>query len=428
MLPATVVAADYAGTLDLLDRTEFRVRTTQEVDTVPGFPNNTQTAVGYDLFTQPTIRARVLDRRWDFELSYAPSFTFADLELGFTPTILHIGDTRVGWHDRFVTVTLMQGASYGQLNGAYIAPTSTQQLVPGQPPIVMAAPAPTTVDYLASRTTGSIGVRLDRRNLVTASGEYDVIGGTNAVSRLTVPEQSGPRANATYEYIASRRDQLLTTALFQSTDFLGLQCLPSDGNAAALYSCSPQSRIFQGGEAVRHRITRRASVSLGAGFAASVSRLQTEGPFQTAYYPTGEALLTVDLQRPPEGALGMPAQEGGQATVASTLRVSARLAPLVDIRTGNVYNAAAAEGSFVVPASARLAFHASGGFLQYLPSGSVGAVTLVHSEAEVAYAVDPYVSLALGERGIWQQQIGFGTFVSTYGYLAVTVREPRFTF
>lgn len=428
MLPATVVAADYAGTLDLFDCTEFRVRTTQELDTAPGYPANTLTQVGYDLFTQPTARAQVFDRRWHFELTYAPSFTFPDLELGFTPTILQVGDAHVSWHDRFVTVSLTQGASYGQLNGAYIAPTATQPAAAGQPPVITAAPAPTTIDYLASRSAGSVAFLLDRRNRVSASAEYDVIGGTNAASRVTVPEQYGPRANATYAYLASRRDQLLTIALFQSTDFLGLQCLPPDGNPAALFSCSPQSRIFQGGEALRHQITRRASISLGAGLAASVSRLQTEGQFQTAYYPTGEALLAVDFNRPVEEVFATPGGAGGPAMVASTLRLSARLAPLVDIRTGNVYNAAAAEGSLVVPASMRLAFHASGGFLQYLPTGSVGAVTLVHSEAEVAYAVDPYVSLAVGERGIWQQQDGFGTFVSTYGYVAVTVAEPRFTF
>ncbi len=433
MLPAAVVAADTMGTLDLLDRTEFRLRTTQEVDAPPGLPADTATVVGYDLFTQPTINARLFDRRWDFRLSYAPSFTLPDLELGFTPMILQLGVASVGWHDRFVTVGFTQSTSYGELNGAYIAPTAAQEPIPGQPPVITAAPAPTTIDFLDTRTAGALGLRLDRRDRITASAEYYVTGGTNAASRLVVPEEYGPRANATYEYLASRRDQLLTTALFQGADFLGLQCLPADGNAAALFPCSPQSRILQGGEALRHRITRTATVSAGAGMAASWSRLQTAGAFQTTFYPTAEALLSLDFDRPSEEVFGTPAasaagaSEGGQI-VASTLRLSGSLAPLVDIRTGNVYNALAVEGSLVVPASTRVAFQASGGFLQYLPTGSPGAVTLAHTEAEIDYAVDPYVILALGERGIWQEQIGFGAFVSSYGYVAVTLREPRFTF
>ena len=431
MLPAAVLVADYAGTLDLLDRTEVRLRTTQELAAPPGLATNAVTALGLDLFTQPTIRLGVLDRRWSFGVSYAPSFTFPDLELGFTPTILHVGDAHASWHDRDYTFALTQGASYGQLNGAYIAPQTAQQPIPGQPPAITATPAPVTVDYLASRSVASIGVRLDRRNQVTASGEYDVVGGTNTASRVTVPEQYGPRANATYEYLASHRDAFLTAALFQSTDFLGLQCLPTNGDPTAVFSCSPSARMFEVSEALRHRITRRATISAGAGFAAAVWRMQPNEAFQTTYYPTGEALFSLDFARPSEEGFGTPPAQGGaadEAIVATSLRISSRLAPLVDIRTGNVYNAVAAEGSLIVPASMRVAFRAGGGFLQYLPTGSAGAVSLVHSEAEVDFAADRYVTLSLGERGIWQEQNGFGTFISSYGFLAVTLREPRFTF
>ncbi len=161
--------------------------------------------------------------------------------------------------------------------------------------------------------------------------------------------------------------------------------------------------------------------------AASVARLQRDEPFQTTVYPTGDALLSVDLQHSPAEAPGTGAP-GNPAMLASTLRISGHLAPLTDIRTGNVYNAVAAEASLVVPASMRVAFRAGGGFLQYLPSDSVGAVTLVHTEAEVDFAAAREVTFALGERGIWQQQNGFGAFVSTYGFLAVTLSEPRFTF
>jgi hypothetical protein len=429
MLAATAaLAADYAGTIDLIDRTEFRVRTTEEVAVPTPLVANTNANVGYDLFTQPILRVRLYERTWELEASYAPSFTFADLEFGFTPTILHSGDLRAAWRDRFVTLGVIQAISYGQTNGAYVVPNATQQPAPGQPPLVTAALTPTTIDYIASRSGGSVGVRVGRRDVILASAEYDINGGTNAASRAVAPEQSGPRANVAYEYAISRRDQVLTNALFQGTDFIGLQCLPPDGNPNAFFSCAPQSRIFEVGEALHHLITRRAYVSVGAGFAATMSRLQTEGTWQTAYYPTGEAVLSIDFPAPSGEAYGVPVSQGGHPMMASTLRLSGRLGPLVDIRTGDVFNSVGAEGSFAVPASQQVAFQTSAGFLQYLPTYAAGAVSLAHSEVEVDYALDPFVSFALGGRGVWQSQNGFGAFVSTYAYVALTVREQRFTF
>jgi hypothetical protein len=428
MLPAAVLVADYRGTLDLLDRTEMRLRTTQELAAPAGIVTNAQTDVGYDIFTQPTIRANVTDRRWTFGASYAPSFTFPELETGFTPVILNTGDAHVAWLDRVVTASFTQTASYGQLNGAYLAPVAAQVPVPGQPPVVTAVPAPVTIKYVASRTTGSLGIRLDPRNQVTASAEYDVTGGTDTPSRLVVPEQYGPRANVTYEYLFSQRDALLTTALYQNTAFNGLQCLPANGNPNALFACSPENHIFEAGEAMRHRITREAAIALGAGVASSVSRQQDFEPFQTTFYPTGEALFSLAFARPSEEAYGSPSADGDAAILASSLRISGRLAPLVDIRTGNVYNAVDVEGGLVVPASMRVALRVSSGYLQYLPAGSTGAVSLVHGDAEIDFAPARTVTFALGDRIVWQEQIGYGTFLSSYGFLAVTVREPRLTF
>jgi hypothetical protein len=428
MLP--IVLADYAGVLDLHDRTEVRARTTQELAAPAGFPTNSQTNIGLDVFTQPTTRVRLFDRQWTFEAAYAPSFTFPDLELGFTPSILHLGDLHIGWADRFVSVGLTQSITYGQLNSAFFVPTSMQQPIPGQPPMIAATPVPVSVDYIGSRSAGNVTVRLGRRSLLSMSGEYDVYGGTNAVSRLTVPQQYGPRANVTYSYLLSRRDQLLTTALFQSTNFLGLQCLPPDGNPAATFACSPESRIVQGQETYRHRVARNIDFAAGMGLAASVSRLQNDQPFVTTYYPTGEGVLTVAFARPSEEVFGRPPHqpEDRAAVVASTLRLAARVAPLVDIRTGKVSNAVVTEGALVVPVSNLVAFQTGAGFLQYVPTGSVGAVTLFHTEAEVDFVADSDVTFSIGERGIWQQQNGFGTFVSTYGFVAATVRAPRFTF
>jgi hypothetical protein len=428
MLPT--VLADYAGLLDLHDRTEVRARTTQQLVAPAGLPTNAQTNIGLDLFTQPTIRVRLFDRQWAFEAAYAPSFTFPDLELGFTPSILQIGELHVGWVDRFVTVGLTQNVTYGQLNTAYFVPTAMQQPIPGQPPMIAATPAPVTVDYLGSRSALTVAARLDRRSLLSLSGEYDVYGGTNTVSRITVPQQYGPRANATYSYLVSRRDQLLTTALFQSTEFRGLQCVPPGGSLAASFACSPESRIIQGQETLRHRLARNIDFAAGVGMAAAVARLQNNQPFGTTYYPTGEAVLTVAFARPSEEVFGARPHEPEDRApmVASTLRLATRVAPLVDIRTGNVSNAVVTEGSLVVPLSTVLAFSGGAGFLQYVPTGSAGAVTLFHTEAEVDFVADSDVTLSLGERGIWQQQNGFGTFVTTYGFLAVTLRAPRFTF
>src|SRR5580700_4303846 len=121
MIVIAVLVAQYAGTLDLSDTTRVGLRITQncqpsQVVLPAGTPRCAgppppvqsriaeQALVAGDLSTTALARLRVSDRRWEYALTYSPTVTAPDIEIGFYPELLQSGTASAGWHDRFTQV------------------------------------------------------------------------------------------------------------------------------------------------------------------------------------------------------------------------------------------------------------------------------------------------------------------------------------
>src|SRR5580693_2507574 len=125
-----VVLADYAATLDVSDRSEARLRSTQQLSAAPGATVAQSVVLGLDLMTTPRVVLHLSDRVWDWTLSYTPSVLAPDLELGLQPTA-----------------------------------------------------APVTLNYGSAHTYVLGSLRLGRRSIVSAGVDYLLSGGIDDASR-----------------------------------------------------------------------------------------------------------------------------------------------------------------------------------------------------------------------------------------------------
>jgi hypothetical protein len=228
MIATAVLCAQYAGTLDLLDTTTLRARATQSLTNGSLQPPIYQAAttteagkeivIGGDFSTVASARLRLADRSWEYVLSYSPMLTLADVELGLNATrtlVLQNATASVGWHDRFVRVSVTESASYGFLYtllpyqptaAAAPAPmgnTPAPAPTPGPPPppggtstVVIAAPR--RIEYGTSDTQGAVSVLVERHSSLAFSGGYLVSGGLTSDGQQIIPERFGPHAEASF--------------------------------------------------------------------------------------------------------------------------------------------------------------------------------------------------------------------------------------
>ncbi|MGH7270537.1 MAG: hypothetical protein ACREJ3_08915, partial [Polyangiaceae bacterium] len=174
MLLIVPLAAQYAGTIELLDRTDVRARSTEQLAAPaavgPGAPPaaaGTGIESGIDFVTTAGARLRLYDRRWEWTLSYSPSLIIPDViplqSLGLQQPegvqLLHVGSAGVSWHSRLVHVSLTEAVSYGELNSAFL---NQPQAPAGQPLIVQTVPAPQTIQFGSSNTDGVVSLQLGR--------------------------------------------------------------------------------------------------------------------------------------------------------------------------------------------------------------------------------------------------------------------------
>src|SRR5579859_6617662 len=137
MLP--LLLADFANYLDVIDRSEIELDATHTfpaaqpvVDpitgkVVAGPPAAGDTALSINFFTQPQVRYRATNRRWEFTLGYLPSLTVTDLELlggaGEDVVVLHEGQAGVAWIPaRHLTLAVNEDVSYGRFNAGILLP------------------------------------------------------------------------------------------------------------------------------------------------------------------------------------------------------------------------------------------------------------------------------------------------------------------
>ena len=425
MLPTAVLIADYAGTLEVLDRSEARARTTKAFSSASGQTQAQDVTFGVDLFTQPLVRARVTDRHWDYTLGYMPSFTLPDIEGGLSFQSLHVGTASIGWRDRGVRIAVTEEASYGSFNSAYLAQpaqsapssqpaqgtTATPQAAASISPILA---APQTIRFASTRTMGSIAVQVGTRTTLGVDGGYLWSGGLDGASQSVIPNQYGPRADASFSYALTRSDQLVTNAYAQDTQFSEALCVTSTGvvDPTASQVCSPEVQIGQIQEGVRHGWSGSTSLEVDGGGAFARTRPDRSAPFQLNVFPSARV------------AIAHRTGKGGHLA----LELSAQLSPLIDPRTGVVSNFAQGQMSVTDPLTHIVSFHGALTGAQTVPTDAPLAVTVVNGTVELTFQLDRRVELGVGESAAWQTERSLGTFFFTYGYLAVTVHAPALRF
>ncbi|MGO9838158.1 MAG: hypothetical protein ACLP1X_28585 [Polyangiaceae bacterium] len=429
MIATTVLAAQYAGTLDLSDTTKVDARATSPPPIIEA-PRLEKVVLAMDVSTIPTVRIRLLDRQLEYTLSYTPTLTAFDLEVGLSPLVLHTGFGTVAWHNRTIRVTLSEAGAYGQLNSALLY---QQPTVPGQPTaVVQSAPAPTTIDFASSNTEASVSLRSGRSTTIVVSGGYMLSGGTSAFAQTVLPQQQGPRGSASVAYALSRIDNLTTLVSVQDATTSG-ECPPlttaapalppsrqfSDAVNAAIDEavqsplCVTRAGVAQVTETLRHRFSSTLSLSLGVGASAALVQAPAAGE-ELVIQPVGTVTLLDGLGR----------------NDTRTLTVSANVTPFVDIRTGLVDDRAGATATLVEQVAPTITLRCTASALQSIPFPTIYPypITLFTGGVEARNRLDRQLDFALGVQTLWQNQTGYGTLASTIGYVSVTARAPTLHF
>jgi len=423
MLPLAAVFAQYSSTLDLSDRTEIRARSTIQLAAPAGQQSGITVAPAVDAFTQPEARLVVANRTWQYIVSSFVGLTVPDIlrAVGREPLDTDEGLVTFGGATASVRyragrllVDLSETGSLGRQNSAFLFQTPT---APGQTTVVQTAPQPTTILTGSTDTVGNIGLRLSPRAEVSLRGEYIVSGGINSAAKQVLPEQYGPRASGIFDYTVSKRDRLLTTVSAQSTRFTNGECLSAAGLASGtLLACAPEDQVASVGESLRHLLTRRADLTLGAGVAVARTKSIPHDPFSVHEYPTAEAAVSVRF---------------GDRAETATAKVDLLLVPYIDARTGIVSDRFQGTVSLVDILTSRVTVQAAADLAQTItplfPSDPSPA-TIVSAELEADFRVNRQIDLSLGERAFWQNQEGYGTFISAFGFFGVTVRDPTLHF
>jgi hypothetical protein len=403
MLPPLVLAAGYAGTLELSETSEVRGRI-----------NSTPADVAVDFLEQPQLRARVTDRRWDFDFSYTPSLTLPDLQGGVDPQFFETGSTGLAWHDRLVRVAFTESLTHGTINSAFLT-----TLTPGAP-ATAGGTAPTTlqpaappglITILSTTTAAAVSARIDRRSSLSVDGAFTRSGGLDEHSQQFIPEQRGLNAGATFSSALSRRDRTMTSVRALGTDF-GLTTCPvaTTLSTTPTIQCMPQDRLIQATQAIQHSVQRATTLGMSAGLSVSWSRLDRASPYRIVPYPIAGTFLTHRF-----GERG-----------ADMLEFDTQLAPAIDTLSGQVSQRVQGQLTLTEPLDNRTTLSAFASALQTIPGTDPPDVTMVGGGVEVGELVKRgLLRVAVGSRAAWQSDnIAGGSFFSALLYLDVTVFAP----
>jgi hypothetical protein len=361
MLAALPLAADLAASVMLSDRTEARVRD----------PGDSPTGPSIDIATTPDARLILVSPRTDFTLAYTPRLTLWDVnDIGVQPLWLHTGLARVAWHDEDTALSLEQDATYGATNFAALTFAPSPEEQPTMPPRVDVIPTSQIVQFESSTTTlGSriVGRRWDFRSHVG----YQLSGGADDASRLVVPLQKGPLADATLTFAQSPVDHFATTVTASQTEF----------------SSGPEIALGEVDEGWKHRWSPLTETTFALGISeASVQPSPVVDSFRETN-PVVEAIL--------DDAMLI---DGDHVT----LRLDARLGPVVNRLLGIVDERV--QGSVLSKWTHRpFAMSAFASAQQSVPTDGTYATSLLTGELAVSYTATEAVVFDMGVRGLWQK-------------------------
>jgi hypothetical protein len=407
MLHAACILADYAGTVEVANRTEVRGRSTQPAQ--PNFPS-----VSLDLADTPSLRLGLSDRRWKYTLGYSATALLADAELGAgaAPQVLQTATLAATWHDRHVELGLEEDGQYGLVNTGYLlggggpASASTTPAPPATG--VQALVAPQTITFGSSLTALTGRFQLERRWQLTTSVGYLMQGGLDGGSQAIMPFVRGPRAEAVLGYQATRRDIVETHAIGQHSDTSTSPCSALIVGIKAGEQCSPTSQAVQLNELWRHHVSRDTELSAGAGASFVQVRLNGDQPFTDQVYPFGIAGLmhTEKIE--------------DQRTI---VRFDVQVAPYLDYRTGVADERVQGTLLGEVPVR-RVVYSGQIGIARSVGVAFIEPVTLFQALVQVEWHTTRVVSLGGGVRYAWQEQDTLGTYGGEMVFGFVTLHAP----
>jgi hypothetical protein len=451
MIAIAVLAAQYAGTLDLLGTARVDARLSDPLNLVEVSNRTEQIVIAGDAFLTATGRLHVSDRRWDYTLTYSPSFTAPDLELEFdsvpagttTPTSIQAATASIAWHDRFASVIVSESASYGALSTAL--PYQAQGTAAGQ--TATAAPAMTpgqtmsagqtaatgqttllsaekTVPFGSSNTSATLTLRPERRTTVTVTGGYVSSGGLDPKARSVLPEQFGPSASASVGYATTPADRLFTVASAQDTTTVGPCPPPLFGPPPpGPPFCRTETPIAQIEETLRHQLSSAANLSVGAGLAVSVVQALVTSTLVTPTQVQDRNLAILPVA-------GVTYSQQLNPTGTHSLLLSSQLGPNVDLFTGLLSERLQTLAALTDQVAPMVTLALTAGVLRSLPFPTTSyALTIVSAGAEARIYLTKQLDLLLGEQNVWQYEVGYPSpVVSLVGYAGVTARAPTLHF
>jgi hypothetical protein len=404
MLHAACVLADYAGTMEVSNRTEVRGRVT---------PGLAQGAEGVDLADIPAARFDLSDRRWRYTLGYRATAMLPDLELGVTPELINSADIGAAWHDRSVEIGLAESATYGQYNtgqslaGATPVATTGGTMAPPTTGVQALAP-PGTLTFGSSLTDLVGRYQLARRWHATTDLDYSITGGLDDASRAFLPLVRGPRAELRLGHDVTRIDTLETVAIGQHADTSSGQCFSIIVRANLSLPCQPSVSAVQLLEVWRHRFGHDTEGAFGAGASYAHVDLGAGQPYASSIYPAAQA-----------GLLHRRTVEG----LRSVARFDVALAPFLDLRTGVIDERAQATLGLELP-SKHVGYTATVGAARSVVSSLTAPATIVQASVDVEWHLTRVLSVGSGLRFFWQQQDPLGTYAGAMLVGFLTIKAP----
>ena len=267
-------------TLTASDRSEARLRSVIQPPgpLPPGTPPpHGPTAV--DIETRPGAGLAFAWPDTELTLEYAANIAKIDVALDPPVLLLNNGRAAAAWWTQTLRLTLAEEASYGHTSYLGLAPAA--QLgpapTPGGVPTITYVPPASDVTIGSLRTIASATWRIDARWNSSASAYYEVAGGIDDISQLSVPRRHGPGGDVTATYA------------LEPTDDLATRVAASDTRVSAT---GGEFFTVAATETLTHRWSEATQGSVGAGLTFLRSRASALFTFGYSVLPNGTASLS----------------------------------------------------------------------------------------------------------------------------------------
>jgi len=358
-------------------RTEVRARTATAQDQ--------GTNAAGDVELRPFLSGSLFNGPWSVNGSYSPTFRSRE------PYSTNRMGAPIGDHSHVVqlggvwakegTARVFAGEffNYGTLD---LSTLNREGAVAGQP----APPPPVRtglglVQELTTDTSVGLDWYLTQRLTLTLTGGFVYGGGTDEVSRRSLPLQSSYRVGSKLAWLASRLD---TFALNASGQYVRFFQVPAYNDGMREVAANPGARVVILELSTRYDrlLAEETTVDVTVGITGVVGQIPNTDPnvpgaFKTINNPGGLVAAGFSHRE----------QLKGQQV---DFRLNASLAPFVDRFAGSVYQRVEAGGTIGWSNAQRFSASLSAGVARSLPVGNELALTSVYGEGGGGYQGDPW--------------------------------------